>query len=132
MRDELGVEFPMERYGYLVLLKALVIPEVTKGGIYLTQSARNAAKREHNIGLVVGMGQEAFKDKERFPCGPKCKVGEWVFYAPYEKTDEHIGDNLCFFVNDERIMGPIPEADLPSIAPELRGPDWKSETKESI
>lgn len=132
MKNELGVEFSLDKYSYRVLLKSISIPEVTKGGVHLPTSYRNAGKREHNIGLVLGMGNAAFQDKERFPSGATCEVGDWVFYSPYEKIDEHFGDHLCFFINDDRILGPIPESALPYIVPELRGPDWSFENKEAV
>ena len=129
MRDEIGVEFTIK--GFRILLKSLVLPEMTKGGIYLSQFTRDSARREYNIGLVVGIGVEAYKDKERFPAGPYCELGDWVFYTPHEKVDQYIGDFLCHFINDDRVLTSFPANDLPAIVPELRGTDWKSETKEA-
>lgn len=119
MKDELGVDdFPMKSFS--VLLKAIIIPEVTKGGIYLTETSRNTGKRDHNIGLVVAMGDEAYQDKSRFPNGPRCKVGDWVFYSKYEIQETPINEYLCYFLNDDRIITSFPEELLPAIVPELR------------
>jgi len=29
---------------------------------------------------VVAIGQDAYKDKEKFPSGPYCKLGDWVVF----------------------------------------------------
>lgn len=118
MKDNVGVDFPVKSYE--VLLKAVVIPEVTKGGIYLTDSIRSLEKRKYNIGLVLKLGEEAYADKSRFPKGPRCKVGDWVHFKQYEKQDEYINDHLCYVVSDERIWSTFTCEDLPSIIPELR------------
>jgi len=119
MKDELGIdEFPIK--GYDILLKAIIIPEITKGGIHLPDSMRNTEKRHYNIGHVMAIGDEAFEDKARFPKGPRCKVGDWVYYRKYERQEEFINDNLCFFLTDDRIITPFPPKLLPAIVPELR------------
>lgn len=119
MKDQIGVDdFPMK--GFSVLLKAIVIPEVTRGGIILTQTTINMEKREHNIGLVLAVGEEAYEDKSRFPNGPRCKVGDWVFFSRYETQPIPLNEHLCYFLTDDRIITDFPESLLPAIVPELR------------
>lgn len=116
MKDHVGVEdFPMT--GYSVLLKTIDIPGVTKGGVHLLQSTINMEKIEHDIGLVLGMGIEAYTDKSRFPFGPRCKVGEWVIFSKYEQQRLPLYKNTCFLVNDDRIITSIPEYLLEAIVP---------------
>jgi co-chaperonin GroES (HSP10) len=104
MEKEIGCSFPIQ--GHILLLKAVVLPEKTGGGIYLAQETRDQAR--YDIGLVIGIGPEAYRDPEMFPNGPRCKVGDWIDFKPYEKSPKNYNDHPCFIVQDDRVNYPIP------------------------
>lgn len=119
MKDEIDLE-DFQMTGWCALVKAVVIPEVTKGGILLTQETINMEKREHEIGRVIGLGIEAYADKSRFPFGPRCKLGDWVIFSKYEQQPIPLNKNLCYLLHDDRIITSIPEYVLEAIVPHLR------------
>lgn len=104
MLKELGVSIPVGNYGkFLALVKCIVIPEKSKFGIIKPDITIEEAKKEHNIGLVVGIGPEAFRDRHRFPFGPNCKVGMWINFSRYESAPIKINGFDCRLVMDDKI-----------------------------
>ena len=63
--------------GYRVLI-ALPNVEDTFGesGLLKAESTRREEYILSTVGSVLDMGKEAYSDKERFPTGPWCKVGD--------------------------------------------------------
>ncbi len=117
IKKEIGVD--LDVHGYRVLLKAIALPEKTKGGLILSESLRNMEKRSYNIGLVLKMGDQAYQPLERFGGKPYCSIGDWVYYSSYERDEVNINNHLCYFINDERIYATLSESDLITIIPEL-------------
>jgi co-chaperonin GroES (HSP10) len=105
IEKELGCDITV--HGYRVLLKAIVFPESSKGGIIYTEQHKNLEKRGYNIGRVLKMGPLAYQPMDKFGGSPYCKPGDWVIYSSYERDEININDHLCFFVNDERIYATI-------------------------
>ena len=62
--------------------RLLVLPfkmkEKTKGGILITDDVIERSQVASTCGLVLEVGPDAYKDKERYPKGPWCKKGSWV------------------------------------------------------
>jgi len=107
IKQEIGTDIDVK--GYRILLKAIDIPEITKGGIYLHHSYRNQERRGHNVGRVLKMGPMAYQPLEKFGGSPYCQIGDWVIYSSYERDEIYIDNHLCFFINDERIYAVIPD-----------------------
>lgn len=97
----------VEVMGYRILLKAVELPDKTKGGIILTDSYKKMERRTYNIGKVLKMGNLAYKPLEKFADKPFCKVGDWVHFSSYEKEDATLYDQLCYYLNDDRVYAPI-------------------------
>lgn len=96
--------------------RVLVIPvghkEMTKGGILLPDEVRNKQMNHAQIFRVVGMGPAAYKDETRFPDGPYCGVGDYVFIGRYAGT--RITTMYCDdlrVLNDDEIMARVPDVD---------------------
>lgn len=115
MEHEIGCSFPIQ--GYILLLKAVKLPEKTKSGIILTNMQAETSIA-YDIGKVIGIGPEAFTDPKRFPYGPYCKVGDWIDFRPFEKQKKFYNDHLCFIVSDDRINYPMPN--IQTVIKELR------------
>lgn len=116
IEQELGTDIHVK--GYRLLLKAVVLPNVTAGGIHLPDSLRSRNQRDYNIGLVLKMGDQAYKPLDKFGGAPFCKIGDWVHYSAYERQEEYINDHLCYYINDERVYAVIP--DISFVVREMR------------
>ena len=58
--------------GYKLLISPVQIDEKTEGGVYMPDALRDAEGISSIIGFVVKMGDDAYKDKEKFPNGAYC------------------------------------------------------------
>lgn len=107
IEQEIGTDVDVK--GYRILLKAVVIPERSKGGIIYDETYRKAETRGHHVGRVLKMGPMTYQPIEKFGGAPYCQVGDWVIYSSYERDEIYINNHLCFFINDERIYATIPD-----------------------
>ena len=67
--------------GWRLLVLPYRIKDKTKGGIVLAESTLEKQQVASQCGLILAMGPQCYQDKERYPSGPWCKVGEWVMFA---------------------------------------------------
>jgi len=119
MLEEIGTLISIEEYGkLLVLVKSIIVPEKMKSGILRASETIEETKKVYNVGFVVGIGPEAFRDPVRFPFGPSCNVGDWISFTKYESQPEKFNGFDCRFVPDDKVNAPIP--DIASAYPELR------------
>jgi len=55
------------------------------------------------IGLVLDMGGQAYADKDRFPTGPWCEVGQYVMFRMNSGTRFKVGGQEYRLLNDDSI-----------------------------
>jgi co-chaperonin GroES (HSP10) len=117
IEKEIGLD--LEVHGYKVLLKAVTLPEKTKHGFILSEGMIKGETNSYHIGRVLKLGAQAYQPYERFGGKPFVSIGEWVIYSSYERDRHVFNNNLCFFVNDDRIVATVKEKDLIKLIPEL-------------
>jgi len=108
----------VEVVSHNLLLKAVSLPEKTPGGLIIPEEVRESLIKKYDIGLVIGAGPSAFMDRERFPTGPTCKIGDWIDFRKFEKETKYYNDYLCYVIHDDRIN--LKNFDLSTIVVELR------------
>lgn len=79
----------------------------TKGGIHLTDKAQEEIQLTTNVGLVLKVGPDAYKDIDRFPDGPWCKEKDWVLFAKYAGSRIKIDGGELRLLNDDEILAVI-------------------------
>ena len=100
---ELEIQLP-QPVGYRVLV---ALPEIDEN--YENTSVLKTTKEmrdEHImsiIGLVVDMGDQAYKDKDRFGDTPWCKVGDFVMFRANSGTRFKIDGKEYRLMNDDSI-----------------------------
>jgi len=91
--------------------RLLVLPfsprEKTKGGILIAQESLDKLRIATNCGYVLSMGPLAYHDKEKFPTGPWCKVGDWVIFARYAGSRLPIEGGEVRILNDDEVLGTL-------------------------
>jgi co-chaperonin GroES (HSP10) len=55
------------------------------------------------IGLVVDMGDQAYTDKDRFPTGPWCEIGQYVMFRMNSGTRFKVNGKEFRLLNDDSI-----------------------------
>lgn len=108
-REKLGIH--IQPLGYRVLIKAPDISEKSLGGIIIPHEVREDDAKHFAVGQVLAFGESAFsKEAQSF----QVNIGEWVQYSKYEREAFFIkkGGYLCYYVNDDRLLGIVDKKDL--------------------
>ena len=93
--------------GYRITLFPLRLDSKTKSGIHLTDETVQESQLTTNICKVLKVGPDAYKDKEKFPTGPWCKVDDWVLITRYAGSRIRIDGGELRIINDDEILAVI-------------------------
>ena len=93
--------------GYRITLFPLKLESKTKSGLYLTDETIQESQVTTNICKVLKMGPECYKDKEKFPTGPWCKLDDWVLITRYAGSRIKIEGGELRIINDDEILAVI-------------------------
>lgn len=96
-------DIPFKPPGYYLLIRLFKTPEVTKGGIIRIDDNRDVLDTRCNIGEVLALGPDAYKDATRFPSGPWCRVGQMVGWKRYQDQRYKIRGQEYVVVADDKI-----------------------------
>ena len=72
IKDEVKLKLPVPK-GYKLLISIPKMAEKTEGGVHMPDTLVKAEETASIIGFVVDMGEEAYKDTEKFPNGAYCQ-----------------------------------------------------------
>ena len=90
--------------GYRLLI---AMPEVEEtfgeSGIIKAEATKHQDYITSILGLVLDMGEQAYADKDRFPNGPWCKVGDYVVFRMNTGTRLKVGGVEYRLMNDDSI-----------------------------
>lgn len=89
--------------GYKLLIALPEIEKKTAGGIYIPDQLRDAEKTASIYGNVIAMGDDAYRDEDKFPSGPFCEVGDWVVFRSYSGTRLKVNGQEFRLINDDSV-----------------------------
>ena len=89
--------------GYRLLIALPKLEETYDSGIVKSEKTLNEERIMSTMGVVLDMGDEAYSDKERFPNGPWCKVGDFVMFRPHTGTRFTVNGQNLRLLNDDSI-----------------------------
>jgi len=90
--------------GWRLLVLPFKMNEKTKGGVIINESTLERQQVASQCGNVLAMGSECYKDKERYPTGPWCKVGDWVVFARYAGSRINIEGGEVRLLNEDEVL----------------------------
>jgi len=93
--------------GWRMLVLPFKMKEKTKGGLVLAETTLERQQVASQVGLVMAMGPDCYKDKERYPDGPWCKVNDWVMFARYAGSRIKIEGGEMRLLNDDEVLATI-------------------------
>ena len=93
--------------GWRMLILPFKMKDKTKGGILITDDVVERAQVASTCGLVLAMGPDCYKDKERYPKGPWCKEGSWVIFARYAGSRIKIDGGEVRLLNDDEVLATV-------------------------
>ena len=93
--------------GWRILILPYVMPSETKNGIILSDETVERNRVATNVGYVVSVGPDAYKDKGKFSAGNWCKQGDWVIFGRYAGSRFKIEGGEVRLLNDDEILATI-------------------------
>jgi co-chaperonin GroES (HSP10) len=79
----------------------------TKGGVVIHEAALERQQVASQCGLVLAMGSQCYRDKERYPDGPWCKINDWVVFARYAGSRIHIEGGEIRLLNEDEVLATV-------------------------
>ena len=79
----------------------------TKGGIILSDTTIEERGFTTVTALVLKVGPDAYRDKERFPNGPWCKKNDWIIFGRYAGSRFGIEGGEVRILNDDEIIAVV-------------------------
>ena len=96
-----------EPTGWRLLVLPFKMKEKTKGGLVLAETTLEKQQVASQVGLVMAMGPQCYKDKERYPEGPWCKEKDWIMFARYAGSRIKIEGGEMRLLNDDEVLATI-------------------------
>ena len=93
--------------GWRLLVLPFKMKEKTKGGLVLAETTLEKQQVGSQVGLVMAMGPQCYKDKERYPEGPWCKEKDWIMFARYAGSRIKIEGGEMRLLNDDEVLATI-------------------------
>ena len=93
--------------GWRLIVLPFKMDEKTKGGIIMNESTLEKQQVASQCGNVLAMGPQCYTDKERYPEGPWCKIGDWVIFARYAGSRIQIEGGEIRLLNEDEILATI-------------------------
>ena len=93
--------------GWRLLVLPFKMKEKTKGGLHLAETTLEKQQVASQVGLVMAMGPDCYKDKERYSDGPWCKVNDWIMFARYAGSRIKIDGGEMRLLNDDEVLATI-------------------------
>jgi co-chaperonin GroES (HSP10) len=100
--DELELQLP-KPVGYRILIALPQVEETFDNGIIKADKTIYEEKILTVVGLVLDMGEEAYKDQTRYASGPWCKVGDYVLFRANTGTRFKVNGVEYRIMNDDSI-----------------------------
>jgi len=108
--DSLDIEVPTQLptpTGFRIILAPLTVAEKTAGGIILPDQRRDDESAASVVACVLAMGDTCYAEKNKFPNGPWCKVGDWVLVPSYTGMHLKVQGMDLRVVNDDTIQAVV-------------------------
>lgn len=102
MEEKIDIDIGFVVKGFNVLLKVIKYGKFDKILQFIPT----------NVGLVLKIGEEAYKEKTMFPNGPRCKIGDVVLWSEMVAPIIVINNEECVFVSDTSIVSRVPPENL--------------------
>ena len=105
--EEFEAQLPIP-VGYRLLVAMPQVEEAFEG----TELLKSVTTKNHEqimsiMGVVIDMGMQAYSDKDRFPSGPWCKVGDYVMFRANTGTRFTIDGSENRLMNDDSVEAVI-------------------------
>ena len=106
--EEFEAQLP-KPVGYRLLIALPKVEETYESGIVKADRTRLEEQILSMMGAVIDMGAQAYSDKDRFPTGPWCSIGDFVMFRPNSGTRFRVNGQEYRLLNDDSIEAVVPD-----------------------
>jgi co-chaperonin GroES (HSP10) len=96
-----------EPSGYRILCAIPDIENKFDSGLVKAEVTVHNEELLTTVLFVAKMGPDCYKDKERFPSGPWCKVGDFILVRPHAGSRLKIHGREFRIINDDSVEGVV-------------------------
>jgi len=93
--------------GWRMLILPFRMSEKSRGGVLFAHETIDKQQIASQCGNVLAMGPQCYTDKERYPNGPWCKVGDWVIFARYAGSRIQIEGGEVRLLNEDEVLATV-------------------------
>ena len=104
--EEMEAQLP-KPVGYMILVALPKVEEAYDSGIIKADRTRHEEYILSSMGAVIDMGEQAYADKDRFPTGAWCKVGDFVMFRPNTGTRFKVNGSEYRLMNDDSVQAVV-------------------------
>nr|ASN63734.1 co-chaperonin GroES [uncultured virus] len=104
--EEKAKQLP-EPSGYRILCAIPDIENKFDSGLVKAEVTVHNEELLTTVLFVAKMGPDCYKDKERFPSGPWCKVGDFILVRPHAGSRLKIHGREFRIINDDSVEGVV-------------------------
>ena len=104
--EEIEQQLP-KPVGYHILVALPKVEDKYESGIIKAERTQTEEYILSTMGAVIDMGDQAYADKERFPSGPWCKVGDFVMFRPNTGTRFKVNGAEYRIMNDDSVQAVV-------------------------
>tara|TARA_R110000744_G_scaffold210153_3_gene329234 strand:- start:5 stop:421 length:417 start_codon:yes stop_codon:yes gene_type:complete len=102
LEEKRASQLPVPK-GYKILIGLPEPEKASEGGILKAEQTILNEEVGSIIGFVVDVGEDAYKDKKRFPNGPYCKDGDFIIMRSYSGTRFTVHGKEFRLINDDSV-----------------------------
>ena len=103
----------MRLSGFQVLVGTYIRPEMTIGGLMVSETTRKEDQYQGKVGVILKIGTLAFEGEElSWPDEVVPKVGDFVFYRVHDGFMMDVNGHPCRILESKQIRGVIDNPDI--------------------
>lgn len=93
--------------GYKILAIKPKIVDKTESGVVVADTFVKREEAGAVVGMVLKVGDMAYKDTEKFPTGPWCKEGDFILIGAYRGSRFSVDGEEFIMINDDMVEGTV-------------------------
>ena len=102
-QEEKATQLPKAAGYHILCMVPQVEEEYSESGILKSAQTQQYEEVLTPVLFVMDVGPDAYADKERFPSGPLCKVGDFVLIRPSSGSRLKIHGREFRIINDDSV-----------------------------
>ena len=106
-QEERATQLPKPQSYHILCMVPKAEEEYSESGILKSAQSMQYEEVLTPVLFVMALGPDAYSDKERFPSGPSCKVGDFVLIRPNSGSRLKIHGQEFRIINDDSVEATV-------------------------